>query len=464
MKINKIIFAAIGLAAIITGCTESYIEGYDVSPNYPSDVPAANLLTASQVAMFGNTTGEYAREASIFIQSQAGLKDQSLEEHARYRIFEGDNANDWESVYTDWMEPASDLIIKAGDENPYYKGMGMVMKAWAGAFLSDLYNQIPFSEAINGLENLNPAYDTQEEVFSQLQTMLNEAIVLLEKPQSANMILPAGDDLIYGGNNAKWVKLAWTLKARYFNRVSKRIASSADSVLLCLTNGIASEDDNAMAVFGETANNANQWYAFYVLRPGYMGMGEYLVNRLKANNDPRLMAYADTTAQGEYVGSGVDTRIPVLTASEIGPLFNASSKPVPLVTYHEVKFLEAEAYLRKENKIMAATSYNNGVKASVKWATGTDAPAAFVSNMASKAAADIDLETIMLGKYDAMFTSVEVWNDWRRTGYPVLTPNPDPLANSNGIPYRFPSCISERTYNSNAVIVSSLYEKPWFAE
>ena len=135
-----------------------------------------------------------------------------------------------------------------------------------------------------------------------------------------------------------------------------------------------------------------------------------------------------------------------------------------MVNNNEVKFLKAEAYLIKENKTMAATSYNNGVKASVKWATGTDAPAALVSNMASKAAADIDLETIMLGKYDAMFTSVEVWNDWRRTGYPVLTPNPDPLANSNGIPYRFPSCISERTYNSNAVIVSSLYEKPWFAE
>ena len=464
MKILKFTIGIVCALALTTGCTESYIEGYDISPNDPSEVPEANLLTASQVALFGNFTGELAREAAIFMQSQAGLKDQSLEEHARYRIFEGDNQNDWESIYTDWMDPACDLIDKADETNPYYKGIGLVMKAWAGGYTSDVWGDIPFSQAIKGLDNLNPEYDTQEEVYAQVQSLLSQAITELSKPESANLLLPGSDDLIFKGDAGKWIKLAWTLKARYFNRVSKHYAYSADSVLYCLQRGMTEEADNAMAVFGVTANNANQWYAFYVLRPGYMGMGAYFVDRLKTSSDPRLPFYCAEDANGNYTPSGIDTRTPVLDASEIGPLFNASAQPVPLATYFEAKFLEAEAQLRKGSNDLAAQACNDGIKASVKWATRADASDDFVTAVASLTASDIDLETIMLNKYDAMFTQLEVWTDWRRTGFPVLTPNPDPLANANGIPYRFPTCISERNYNSNAIVVNNNYVKPWFAE
>ncbi|MFC0876949.1 SusD/RagB family nutrient-binding outer membrane lipoprotein [Saccharicrinis sp. FJH2] len=464
MKILKFTIGIVCALALTTGCTESYIEGYDVSPNDPSVVPEANLLTAAEVALFGNVTGEMARETSVFMQSQAGLKDQSLEEHARYRIFEGDNQNDWESIYTDWLDPACDLIDKAEGINPYYKGIGLILKAWAGAYTSDIWGDIPFSQAIKGLENLNPEYDTQEMVYQQAQNLLSQAITELSKPESANLLLPGSDDLIFEGDAEKWIKLAWTLKARYFNRVSKHYAYSADSVLYCLQFGMTEEADNAMAVFGETANNANQWYAFYVLRPGYMGMGAYLVDRLKANSDPRLPFYCAEDANGNYTPSGIDTRTPVLDASEIGPLFNASAQPVPLVTSFEAKFLEAEAQLRKGSNDLAAQACNDGIKASVLWATGADAPEEFVTAIASLTATDINLETIILNKYDAMFTQLEVWTDWRRTGYPVLTPNPDPLANQNGIPFRYPTCISERNYNSNAIVVNNNYIKPWFAE
>lgn len=464
MKILKLTIGIVCALALSTACTNNYIEGYDVSPNYPSDVPEANLLTACQVAMFGNVTGELARESAIFMQSQAGLANQSLEDHARYQIFEGDNQNDWESIYTDWMDPATDLINKAEGINPYYKGIGLIMKAWAGGYTSDIWDAIPFSEAIAGIENLNPSYDSQEEVFVQVQNLLNQAISELNKPESANLLIPASDDLIFQGDIHKWIKMAWTMKARYFNRISKRVAYSADSVLFCLQKGISEQSENAMAVFGETANNANQWYAFYTLRPGYMGMGEFLIERFKANNDPRLTYYAAPDVNGNYTGSGIDTRTPVLDASEIGPLFNVSSNPVPLITYHEAKFLEAEAHLRKGNNDLAAQACNTAILASVKWATGNDAPNDFEKSFASLNANNINLETIMLNKYDALFTQLEVWTDWCRTGFPVLRPNPDPLANPNGIPFRFPTCISERNYNSNAIVINDNYAKPWYAQ
>ncbi len=464
-----LIIGIFGAFLLFNRCTESYIEGYDISPNSPVEVLESNLLSAAEVALFGNVTGELARLSSIFVQSQAGISNQSLNEQATYQIFEGDNVNDWGSIYDDWMETSQNLIDQAGDVNPYYKGMGLILKAWAGAFASDIWGDVPFSEALKGIDNLNPAFDSQQSIYASVQTMLSDGITSLSVAESANQSLPGSDDYIFGGDVSKWIKMAWVLKARYANRISKKSASSADDVLTYLTNAnLTGIEDNAYAQFGANANNANQWYAFYQTRAGYMGMGEFFINMLVANNDPRLPYYSsdkdvDGTTVG-YVGSPADTRNFNLNASEIGPLFNASAQPVPMVTYEEAKFLEAEAQLRKNHPDLAAIAYNEGVLASVLAVTGADAPTAFVTSQASKTDADINLETIILGKYDALFTQVEVWSDWRRTGFPTLVANPDPLANNGGIPYRLPTPLDERTANANYQGVLNMYQKPYFAE
>lgn len=458
----------IGAFLLFNKCTESYIEGVDVSPNSPGEVLESNILAAAEVALFGNLTGELARLSSIFVQSQAGIKDQPLNELGTYKIYEGDNVNEWGSVYDDWMESAQNLIDQAGDVNPYYKGIGLVLKAWAGAVAADVWGDVPFSEALQGIDNLNPKFDTQQEIYASVQTILSEGITELGKAESANTALPGEDDYIFGGDASKWIKMAWVLKARYANRVSKKSASSADDVLTYLTNAnLTGIEDNAYAKFGAKANNANQWYAMYTLRSGYMGMGAFLVDRLAANSDPRLPFYSsDKDVEGTvvgYVGSSPNTEEANINASVIGPYLNGSAQPVPIVTYEETKFLEAEAQLRKSNPDGAATAYNAGVLASVMAVTGADAPADFITNHASKAAGDMTLETIMLGKYDALFSQLEVWSDWRRTGFPALVPNQSPIANDGGIPYRLPTPIDERTTNANYQGVLDLYQKPWFA-
>jgi len=68
----------------------------------------------------------------------------------------------------------------------------------------------------------------------------------------------------------------------------------------------------------------------------------------------------------------------------------------------------------------------------------------------------------MTQKYIAMFTQPEVWSDWRRTNLPALTPNPD--ATIGEIPRRFPTCIDERLYNSNAEVVGDITLPVWWDE
>ena len=468
MKINKYIILGLLVASVIGGCTESYVEGYNTSPNSPSEVQESNLLTATEVAVFGNVTGEFARVTSIWIQNQAGVSNQSQQEHATYQVYEGDNTNEWNSIYTDWLETAQNLIDQAGDENPYYKGMGLVLKAWGGGFASDMWGDVPFSEALQGTDILNPHYDTQEAVYGAIQTLLSDAITEFNKSESANVTLPGSDDLMLEGDIDQWKKLAWMLKARYANRLSKKnpTGSAADVLSYINSAGLVGNADNVYAKFGINPNNANQWYAFYLQRGNYMAMGEYFIDKLVANSDPRLSYYAALSPDELYEGSPADTRIPNETASPIGTYLNVNNGPVPMVTYAEMKFLQAEAYLRQSSPdaASAAAAYNDGVKASVLAVTGSAASGNFLNNHASLVAGDMDLEQVIGGKYDALFSQVEIWTDWIRTGYPTLVANPDPLARSGGIPYRFPTCIDERLYNTNAIVVNDIYEKPWFAE
>jgi hypothetical protein len=158
-------------------------------------------------------------------------------------------------------------------------------------------------------------------------------------------------------------------------------------------------------------------------------------------NDPRLPLYATGTDQ-----------------EPIGPYYGSSNSALPLVTFFEAKFLEAEAAFRANQPLRAATAYNEAVTANVTKLGVADA--AFLASVAAETAATITLEKIMTQKYIAMFTQCEVWSDWRRTNLPALTPNAG--ASINEIPRRFPTAQNERLYNNKAQVVSDLTQRVWW--
>ena len=104
----------------------------------------------------------------------------------------------------------------------------------------------------------------------------------------------------------------------------------------------------------------------------------------------------------------------------MGPYYGSINSPVELITYVEMKFIEAEAALPTD-AARAATAYNDAVLASLAKHGVTDAT--FEANFASETAATITLEKIIDQKYTALYSSHEVWTDWRRTGLPSLSPD-----------------------------------------
>ncbi len=463
---KKLIIGIMAVTLLASSCSK-YVDGYEFSPNSPTEANPALLTTVIQVASFAHFGGELARFSSMIMQQTTGVQFQSLE-RTNYTILEGDNTNEWASLYS-VMNDCNLLIEAAGDGNPYYQGIGQVMKAMNLALTSDLWGDVPNREANQGSlgeANWNPNYDSQEIIYQDIQSLLDEAIVNFQKPADANATSPGSDDLIFGGDANAWLGTAYVLKARYANRLSKRSpAQSATDALAALdlayAAGFTSPASDCNAVFPGDGNSLNQWYAFNFTRANYIKMAAPFIELLDAIDDPRLPFYAAPDGNGNYTGSVVGSQD--VTTSNVGSYFASPTSNSPMVTYVEAKFIEAEAALRSGNPIRAAAAHNEAILAHIQQVTGAPAPAAYVAIQASETDATITLAKIMTHKYVAMFTQPEVWNDWRRTNIPALTPNPEGVANGvTAVPRRLPTSQDERTYNANAIVVSDLLTPVWW--
>lgn len=461
--VMKKLFVLILLPVLLSVVScEKFIEGWDDSPNSPTEATPQLLLSVSEVATFMYYTGQLARTPSVFIQQTAGT-DFHMEDIRDYVLLEGDNVNEWEGLYSNCLINEQLIINDYGDENPYYAGIAKILKAMSLGLLTDLWGDIPNREALQAIdgvgdEQLNPQFDSQETVIQDIQSLLSEAITDLSRPESDNVLLPGADDYIFEGDPDAWINTAWILKARYANRLSKKDASgSATNALTYLANVDQAQPD-CMAIAGEEANEQNQWFDFQNDRGNYMQMGEFFIEMMKSTNDPRLPFYALPDLNGQYTGSSKEESN--TETSDWGSFVGIEAgTDLPLVTYFEAKFIEAEANLRLGNNDDAATAYNDAVKASVLFVTGAADPQ-FEAQYANESGASITLDIIMTQKYVAMFTQPEAWADWRRTSIPALTANPN--GDVAGIPRRFPTCRSERNYNSNAVVITDILQSVWW--
>jgi hypothetical protein len=455
----KKILISILCVGLLSAC-EKKLEEYAINPNDPENSTPALLLTGAEVATFAVHSGNLARVPNLFTQHVAGTSDQ-FADYARYDLNDQNFVNEWNTVYTNALINTRTLLQTYGNGNPYYSGMAKVLTAMNLGVATDLFGDVPYSDALKGLEkNYAPKYDTQEQIIQSIQSLLSDAITDFGAPVTANTNIPALDDLIFGGDIAKWTKSAYILKARYHNRLSQISPSqSATDALKAISDaGLSGNSDDMNAVFFDEPASLNQWAAFMSER-GYIRMGKFFVDYMKSTFDPRLTFFAAVDDAGGYSGTAVDDQTTESTSSP-GPGIASNDSPLPLVTYTEAKFIQAEAYLRLNMRPEAAAAFNQAVKASVLRVTGVAAPLAFEIAIASETALTISLEKIIRQKYVALFTQLEPYNDWRRTGFPVLTPNSAGVEPK--IPLRLPSSQEERLYNPNATIVTDIYAPVWW--
>ncbi len=435
---KNIKFILIGLSTVISGC--GFIdEDVNIDPNNPIDASVNLLLPSTQVNYGFVLGGDFGRPVSIWLQQSGGAERQ----HTGYDVYqlrEADVNNAWSTIYASSLDDL-ELIINKSDESgsPHYAGVAKVMKAIIAMNLVDLFNDIPWSEALDGSGNLNPAFESAASIYDEAIRLLEEAKVDLTAESS--LFSPLEDDLIYGGDLASWTVLANTIIAR--NRLNRaELDGNYNSVLEAIGDSVISSNaENALIPF---ANN-NPWFAFETDR-GDVAVGAYIVDLMNGLNDPRRAEYftigADS-ATSTYIGMRAGVPDNGSTIARFGSAWASPDSPIPLATVWEVKFMEAEAALRTDDIDRAVVAYNEGIEQSLTYYGIEDQDYIDAQGRDSN---DLTLEDILTQKYIALYTQQQPFNDWRRTGLPVI----EPAAGQNRIATRFPYPSDERLYNAES--------------
>ena len=187
------------------------------------------------------------------------------------------------------------------DELSNKQAIARILKVWAVANLTDTYGDVPYSESCLPKETavFNPKYDLQQNIYADLFRELKEAAAQLDGSKESY----GSRDLIYGGDVAKWKKLANSLRLRLALRVRFADATMAQDQLSDL-----SETDLLATLADDAFIYNNEDYPEH-MNPRYYRIVNYsttqesvwthmvMIDLLKNDSlhmDPRIKLYADT--------------------------------------------------------------------------------------------------------------------------------------------------------------------------
>lgn len=390
-------------------------------------------------------------------------------------VHEGNSEGPW-NMYTDIQKHAVKLVDMAAENgNSHYEGIAQIIKAWGWANLTDYFGPIPLSEAFMFPEITDPVYEEQEVVYAEVFRLLDNAITNLSASVDAQNRVVRNDDLVFSGDITKWIKLAYSLKARYSLRLcyapGNSVTNQADAALTALANGMSSSDDDAL--FAHYSGTGYQ-SGYYEHGPNWTDVqrltpGKYLVDTMNVTDDPRRAVYFDTEETGTYQGWISGTYINAgdypsyISNSFIGPTY-----PEIFMNYVECKFIEAEAYALKSNFIDAENAWEEAVTASMdKYGIAAGDISDYLAQFTFPSTVEGAQAFLMMQKYIANFsTNAEVYFDFLRTGYPVIpfqTYIKGAISNET-TPRRWPYPTTEKERNSNCPDnnFNSLFTKVWW--
>lgn len=451
-------FKKYGLLIFITifmcSCEKWIDTDLNTDPSNPEDVPMNLLLSSSQVAIAYQVGGDISRPQAMWMQQLAGVDRQSLA-HERYTFTESDINNTWRwGFYSGPLMNLNVLMKKAAELNaPHYAGVAKVLNAYSLGVMTDVWNDMPYSEAFLGDKNFTPKFDKQSDIYNSIISLLDAAIIDLS---STTPLIALKGDVIYGNSAAKWKKAAYSIKVRATLHLSK--VNGYAPVITALNAGTCFESnaDDFQVKFGTNALESAPYFQFQEQR-GDIRVGKLLVDTMNSMNDPRRDKYfTKVGVGGNFVGSGPGEGL--TGASNVGTYHGSNNSPVELMSYIELKFIEAEAKFETGDAPGAATAFNLAVKASLSKMSITDT--VYANLYAKETGSSLTKGKIMLQKYIALYLQPEVWSDWRRTNW--ITFKLPANASKNQVPRRYPYAASEKQYNAANVPAITILDRVWW--
>jgi hypothetical protein len=461
MKTSKLFAAASAMVlALGASACDSGLTEINENPNDPEVVPADNVFANGVSSAVNRAFGANFNATLTGLWAQHLAKIQYIDED-RYDLRDQAVNNHWTGFYSVPLNDFQDVVNSGKNNNrPNVEAQGLVMRSWLFQILTDVWGDIPYSEALRGTGEariVTPKYDTQEAVYNGILADLKRANDIV----GAGVAVEDGD-LIYGGDMPSWKKFANSLRLRAAMRLSNVNPTLArtEAAAAIAAGVFTSNDDNAILHYTSSAPSQSP---IYLNQLGYggqrddHGVAATMVNTLKGLNDPRLAVYAqpapgDKQYRGAPSGPADKDAAVLNTISRLGEYFLQADWPAPLMTYAEVLFLRAEAAQRGWVAGDAAALYNAGIRASLEMYE-SDAGQQLISEasiaayLAQPSVAYNGLTSIWTQKWIALFMNgPEAYAEVRRTNTPTLTPASGSIIGPK-IPVRIFYPTNEESYN-----------------
>ncbi len=473
LKRLSLFAVALTFSVLIASC-DSGFEELNINPTQADQVDPNFKLTYIQLLTSGGRYENWRTNliySSTMIQHFATLP--GFWAGDKYGYVPSYSSALWDRYYENAVKNIEDLLIQTSlvPEMANMHHITNIVAVIGYHRLTDLYGDIPYSEAGKGFTEgiTQPKYDAQSFIYPNMLERLEAAATGLN---SSNPSFGDGD-LMYQGDVDKWRKLANSLMLRFGMRLVKVDPAAAQSwVQKAISGGtMESNDDIAFVPHGAEPNIRNGNGEVFAT-DGSPRMSEFFVNWMLNHDDPRLFVYGQTPIDGADPVGMPNGRVSGASDADFGIEHHSSwvecqtedanelcgmnvymvpndvikgvDDPVFLMTYAEVELLKAEAAVRGWHSGDAATHYENGVRAAMEYL-------AMYGDGAIIRASAID-EYLAANPYDAskgmqmineqiwaavLLNEYEAYANWRRTGYPELTPINYPGNQSGGqIPRR----------------------------
>jgi len=475
----------IGLASVLmAGCTKSF-DSVNTDPNRPdASTFDPNLLLPSAELGYGGATTGY--NGPILFESMWAQTFASAifpgyysggDKYVQGGSFFSYQGRTWDAGYNaaSYAYEAQQLV-KDKPEWSNLGGVSLIIELLNIQAITDVYGDVPFSQALQAKYGIAlPVYDKQSAIYPAMLAKLDSVVTTLD----ASKLAPT-NDIIYKGNIAKWKKLGYSLMLKMAMRLTKVAPDVAQQYAVKAASGgtFASNDDNAYFVYDNANGFGNANTSALTTAEDYSEVkwGKVLINYLKANNDPRLSviaevakpgtaAAADQSQPGDHTaanqqgmpngydqnglatdiskepnypgasGTGGDANPTGKYSRPTTAVYLSRNAPIFILTYAQTELLLAEAAVRGWSVgANAAAHYKNATAAALlTYATYGSAGAidAGVANtyatthVLDVTSTDASLKQINTDYWvlaGTLFDFNEAWSNWRRSGYPALTP------------------------------------------
>jgi hypothetical protein len=466
------IAAVLASFAGLTAC-DDFLDVNDDPNNPPTSTPELTL-PAGEGELAYTLGNQFQFLGNFFAQhwTQAGAANQYCDLELYQITSSSYDARVWGELYAGSLNDfrfVSNQANTNGQTN--YVAIGEIMEAYTLQVITDAWGDVPASASLQGLEDLNPVYQSQELIYDSLIIMLDSAIthIDLEGPS------PGDDDLVFNGDMGLWLKFANTLKLKVYLRqsyVRPEVAQAGIQEMYAEGAQFLEIGETADVEFADQTQNRNPFYQTQVVFRGGVDVvaSNTILNYLQETEDPRIDKFFSPAQSGANAGSFVGVAQGVEctparsggqanTVSKPGPAVASPTTAVPLITAAESYFLQAEAVARGWTGGVGDASelYAQGISASFDY-VGEDVAGvpALLQNpevaYPSGGSVEEQVEQIITQKW-VSFSGVqgfEAWTEYRRTGYPsFIEPSAASTLGGNVIPKRLLYPNTESVRNTN---------------